>query len=78
VREIVFPEFPYYLKIFEYIEDDVVKVVIHSKIHKNKEVKMPDSWSMKYRTRYPKSFMDDVFYYVIKRYGLTKVPTQYI
>ena len=77
--EIKFPEFPYYLTIFaEYdAEQDSVKVTIHSKIHVNKLVVMPNTWSGDFVKHRPKEFRADVFDYVIKAYHLKKQPEKY-
>ena len=78
MNEIVFPEFPYYLEVYEYMEDDSVKVVVHSKIHESKEVVMPHSWTPEYRIQRHRTFRTDIKSFVIQHYGLEKQPESYM
>ena len=72
-----FPEFPYYLSVFRYVENDTVKVDIESSIHVNKKITLGNSWSVEFVRVKPNRFHADVFSAVIKRYGLKKQPTKY-
>lgn len=78
-QQIGFNELPYYLSIYAIRDDenDCVKVEIHSRIHVNKVVEMPHSWSIDFVDSYPTRFMGDILSYTIKRYGLTVQPTKY-
>lgn len=78
MHKIVFPEFPFYINVYETVEDGTVKVIVRSSIHVNREVTMPNSWTEEFRRDMPDRFLADVRSFIIKRYGLTKEPTRYI
>lgn len=78
MTEIVFPEFPHYLKVYMNIKDDNVTVTVHSTVHVNKKVVMPHSWSEEYIRVKPQLFRADIRAFIIKSYGLVKQPTSYV
>lgn len=75
--EIVFDCLPYYLKVYRKIENDTVKVEIHSRIHVNKVIEMPNSWSAEFVRDRPNQFMGDVLHFIVNRYGLKEQPLKY-
>ena len=74
VHRIHTPSFPYYLKAFKVIRDNDQKVFIHSRIHVNRIVEMPDTWSLDYPYN---KLHGRVMEYMIKAYGLKLNPTSY-
>lgn len=74
-----FPEFPYYLTVSKItdIESDTVTVVVESQIHVDKLVKLPMMWSVDFVRKKEKEFLGDIFSYVVKVYGLKRMPTKY-
>lgn len=80
-----FPEFPGYLSVKVHLTPDngvsdeggTVRVEVHSTIHVNKAVSMPNSWSLGFVERYPERFRGDVMGFIIRRYGLTLDPPRY-
>lgn len=77
-----FPQLPSYLSVTFRTEDGgfeggTVKVTIHSTIHVNKSVEMPNQWTVGFVDRYPNRFMGDVLRYVVKQYGLSLSPPKY-
>jgi hypothetical protein len=53
-----------------------VKVEIHSSLHVEKIVNMPNSFSRDFVEEYPETFRRDVLNYIIKTYGL-RMPFKY-
>ena len=74
-----FSELPYYLTVFSKLDkkQNTVKVEIHSRIHVNKVVEMPNGWSTEWVVANPSGFRSDILAFVIKRYGLIKEPVKY-
>jgi hypothetical protein len=79
-RKIIFPELPYYLKVYEHIDirNNTVKVYMHSLIHENKVVIIPNSWTWDYRRDKANTFKSEVRSFIIKRYRLCNQPTKFI
>lgn len=73
------PQMPYYLSAIGrvYEKDDLVKVDIHSKIHVNKKIEIPNSWSLSFVKERHKEFMGDVIHFMVKRYGLKPAPFRF-
>ena len=67
---IQFSELPYYLTVKKIINDDSVKVVIESKIHVNRLVEMPTSFSIGFVQERPKTFRNDVLNFVVRRFDI--------
>ena len=74
-----FPELPYYLEVYQKVDDDdSVHVIVKSKIHVNKEVTLPTTYNTGYIKARPNSFRGEILAAIIKRYGLHKEPTKYL
>jgi len=76
----VFPELPHYLTIIRKIdkENDQVNVTIKSRIHVNKVVEMPNTWSIGFVQHRYRQFRSDVLSFVVKRYHLKLEAPKYV
>ena len=74
-----FSSLPYYLTVIKITDrtNDLVTVLVRSKIHVNKEVKLPMQYSLDYARDKPNSVAADVLSAVVKRFGLTAEPLKY-
>lgn len=72
VQEIKFAELPYYLTVKKLIDREAnnVKVVVESKIHVNREVEMPTTFSIDFVQSRPGQFRSDVLNFIVRRYNL--------
>lgn len=70
--EIQFPELPYYLTVKKIInlDENNVKVMVESRIHVNRRVEMPTSFSIDFVQTRPNTFKNDVLNFINRRYGL--------
>ena len=81
-----FPEFPQYLKVYirhtpsDAMSDEggLIRVVVRSKIHNNKEVTLPTSVTKGYYNKYPNRFRSEIKDSIIKRYGLQRQPERWM
>jgi hypothetical protein len=74
-----FPELPYYLTVYKVIDTtkDLVSILVRSKIHVNKEIKLPMQYSIDYARENPDSVRAEAFSAVVKRFGLKPEPLKY-
>ena len=74
-----FSELPYYLTVVKVVdrENDLVSILVRSKIHVNKEVKLPTQYSIDYARDKPNSVEADVLSAVVKMFGLKPEPLKY-
>ena len=79
-HEIIFPELPYYFTIVRKIdkENDRVTVVINSRIHVNKTIQMPNTWSVGFVQDRYRQFRSEILSFVVKRYGLRLEDPKYV
>lgn len=79
IHPMSFPELPYYLTVKKVIdnETDTVNVVVESKIHVEKEVTLPTSYSIGYTRDRPNRFRAEVLASIVRRYGLKPDPLKY-
>lgn len=73
-----FPELPYYLTVYQITEGNTVRIEVESKIHVNKVVEMPTSFSTDFVASKPGTFRKDVLDFIIRRYGLKLEPPKYV
>lgn len=73
------PQLPYYLTVFLVVdkEKDLVSAIARSKVHVNKEVKLPMQYSIGYARDRPNSVEAEVLSAVVKRFGLSPKPLKY-
>lgn len=78
--EIHIRELPYYLKVYQKVnkETNTINVEIHSRVHVDKIVEMPHSWSIDFVQDRYKYFLGDVLSFIVKSYGLVRQETKYI
>lgn len=72
-----FPELPHYLTVVAVMDEDIVKVLVRSTIHVNKEVKLPTQYSIRYARECHGSMKAEVLSQVVDRYGLRLQPPKY-
>lgn len=73
MNKMLYPELPYYLQVNNVVEGDTVSIVVESRIHLNREIKLPTQYSVGFVRDRPKQFRSEVLLAVVKRYGL-KLP----
>ena len=68
-----FPQLPYYLTVLQdYDEErDAISIRVLSKVHVNKEIKLPMSYSKGFVETYPSRYEGEILRSVVSRYGLT-------
>ena len=73
------PQLPYYLTVFKVVDaaKDLVSILVRSKVHVNKEVKLPMQYSIDYARTNPGSVEADVLSAVVKRFDLKPEPLKY-
>lgn len=80
-HQLHFPQLPYYLTVFLVVDKDkdkdLVSAIARSRIHVNKEVKLPMQYSIDYARDKPNSVEADVLSAVVKRFGLKAEPLKY-
>lgn len=67
-----FPQLPYYLTVLQDYneESDNISVRVLSKVHVNKEIKLPTSYSKGFVETYPSRYEGGILNSVVSRYGL--------
>ena len=78
-HQLHFPQLPYYLTAFLVVDKDkdLVSAIARSRIHVNKEVKLPMQYSIDYARNNPGSVEADVLSAVVKRFDLKPEPLKY-
>ena len=73
------PQLPYYLTVFKVVDTskDLVSILVRSKVHVNKEVKLPMQYSIDYARNNPGSVEADMLSAVVKRFDLKPEPLKY-
>ena len=73
------PQLPHYLTVFKVVDTskDLVSILVRSKIHINKEVKLPMQYSIDYARTNPGSVAADVVLAIVKRYDLKAETLKY-
>tara|TARA_R110000868_G_scaffold411153_1_gene702006 strand:+ start:406 stop:660 length:255 start_codon:yes stop_codon:yes gene_type:complete len=73
------PQLPYYLTVFKVVDTskDLVSILVRSKVHVNKEVKLPTQYSIDYARTNPGNVEADALSAIVKRYDLKPEPFKY-
>ena len=73
------PQLPHYLTVFKVIDaaKDLVSILVRSKVHVNKEVKLPMQYSIDYARNNPVSVATDAVLAIVKRYDLKAETLKY-